>query len=230
MNQKPRQVSRINHQKLIKQVNPEYPQKNAQNTSSHAVNIFISDSQGLFLQSERAAYLGSKLSLSHEYANSARECEMSTTINYTNATGMNLHQEEALVSQTMMVQSQSPGEGSACSPQNQSTGKINFYPASKNSSGILKRRTPASSQHIVNQHAPNQAKRKNQVKADSCHQRVGSDDADASSPSAREQNANNVSSSQGNKSQHYGLSSQSFLTNSNSNGGSNTRVPGGVQG
>jgi hypothetical protein len=29
MNQKVRQVSRINHQKMIKQVNPEYPQKNA---------------------------------------------------------------------------------------------------------------------------------------------------------------------------------------------------------
>jgi hypothetical protein len=55
----------------------------------------IQDSQGIFLQSERTAYLGSKLSLSHEYANSARECETSTTINYTHATtGLNLHPEE----------------------------------------------------------------------------------------------------------------------------------------
>jgi hypothetical protein len=84
---------------------------------------------GMPLQSERQA-VPAKLSHSNELA-SARDCELSTTINYTNATGAN---EGSSANQT---------EGEVIHSH-----RINFYPSVGNGSALYKRSTVGSSQPV----------------------------------------------------------------------------------
>lgn len=89
----------------------------------------------------------SKLSLSHEFPSSARECEMSTTINYTAGNMMGTTAiMEGTTSQTMVISNVDNSSIMGNSPHNQT---LAVPKNGASGSSILQRRAAGSSQHIV---------------------------------------------------------------------------------